>query len=326
MTVAQMDIKPNCSEPVLSSLLIRRFVDRAGLGAGISPEQVMTSLATRVRSESRRAGATEQQMQCVLKKRNIRAIHAVRDLHCDGLIEPVGHDFKSGFRVFLKNQRNVARLRFTLAHEICHTFFYEIVPEIKFSPHEIDPMEERLCDLGAAELLMPAASIRRAVRSAPVCLESLLRLAGDYAVSLSAMFLRLRSLRLWRCELSEWHHMINGTFALTSLYGGKFQRWEWDDKSILNSVWNSNKRVFGHTFIKFEDSCGVTRFRPTQYEVGRFGSRMLALWGSSIEAPTRVYPLFEALQTKESRVTRGSQIANSQMLSLANGSAYPLTR
>jgi Zn-dependent peptidase ImmA (M78 family) len=27
------------------------------------------------------------------------------------------------------------RQRFTIAHEICHTFFYEIVPELKFKPH-----------------------------------------------------------------------------------------------------------------------------------------------------------------------------------------------
>ena len=56
------------------------------------------------------------------------------------------------------------RVRFTIAHEICHTFFYEIVPELKFVSHPTDPAEERLCNAGAAALLMPNYDVVRATR------------------------------------------------------------------------------------------------------------------------------------------------------------------
>ena len=50
----------------------------------------------------------------------------------------------------LKKNASDVRIRFTMAHEFCHTFLLRLVPEIKFSPHETDDEEERLCNLGAA--------------------------------------------------------------------------------------------------------------------------------------------------------------------------------
>lgn len=149
---------------------------------------------------------------------------------------------------------------------------------------------------------MPAASTQRAARPMAVCLESLNRLAKEYSVSLTAMFLRLRSLRLWNCEFSEWHRMTNGTFALEHFYGGKSLPWEWDDKSILNTAWQSNKAAFGHTFVRYEDQRGERYYKPTRFEVRRFGERILALWGAEIEPPLRVYPLLEVLHAKDSLV------------------------
>ncbi len=228
-----------------------------------------------------------------LKNRQINSVETIRELNCDGLLEPLGQTSSAGFRMLLKDQLNAERLRFTVAHELCHTFFYEFLPEIKFAPHEIDLKEERLCDFGAAELLMPPASIKKTARSMAVCLESLYRLAREYSVSLSAMFFRLRSLHLWQCEFSEWYRMMNGTFSLKHFYGGKSLAWEWDDNSILNNAWHSNNGAFGHTFVKYEDHSKGRYYKPTRYEVRRFGNRVLALWGADIESPVRVYPLLD---------------------------------
>ena len=120
--------------------------------------------------------------------------------------------------------------------------------------------------------------------------------------------------------------MLNGTFALKYFYGGSFKQWEWDDKSILNTAWNTPKFSYGHAFVKYDDDRGVKRFKPTHYEVGRFGNRILALWGSTIETPTRVYPLFEPLRSKEVTVARGPNTSNHQMLPSLSAIAYPLTR
>jgi Zn-dependent peptidase ImmA (M78 family) len=53
------------------------------------------------------------------------------ELNCDGLIEPLGKTFADGFRIKLNKTTPPVRSRFTLVHEICHTFFYQLVPEIK---------------------------------------------------------------------------------------------------------------------------------------------------------------------------------------------------
>jgi len=275
------------------SRLTQLFAERAEIEGAELPEQVMSSVIARLQRESRRGKTAEQKMQFFLSRRKINSVEAVRDLHCQGLLEPIGTTFPAGFRILVKKQTNAERMRFTIAHEICHTFFYEFVPELKFAPHDRDSDEERLCDVGAAELLMPATSVRRAARSMPVCLESLERLANQFVVSLAAMFLRLRSLRLWRCELSEWHRMMNGTFVLERSYGGKRLAWEWEEKSILRTAWKSNKGAFGHTFVRYEGVGGVQYFKPTQYEVRRLGERVLALWGANIESSGNRYPLFD---------------------------------
>src|SRR5258708_38602103 len=100
------------------------------------------------------------------------------------------------------------------------------VPELKFRPHEKDNHEERLCDLGAAEILMPALAIQRLALPLSVCIDSLCELASEFSVSVAAVFVRLRGLRLWNCVLSEWHRMVDGSFVLTKLYGGEHHPWE----------------------------------------------------------------------------------------------------
>ena len=225
-----------------------------------------------------------------LRARGIGHVEIVQDLTSDGALQPVGSKYVDGFKMLLQRRSGRARLRFTTAHEICHTFFYEHVPELKFVPHEVDPREERLCDFGAAELLMPAASIRRTAEGLPVCFGTLLRLATDYSVSATAMFVRLRFLRLWRCIFSEWHRMTSGTFVLANLYGGKRLPWEWEDQSILANAWESHKAAMGNTFIHYESENGK-RYLPAQFEVRRFGNRIFSLWGSEIYNPVRLYPL-----------------------------------
>jgi hypothetical protein len=60
------------------------------------------------------------------------------DLKADGALVPLGAEFSAGFRMILRRDLPEGRINFTVAHEICHTFFYERVPEIKFSAHPVD--------------------------------------------------------------------------------------------------------------------------------------------------------------------------------------------
>ena len=65
-----------------------------------------------------------------------------------------------------------SRINFTVAHEICHTFFYERAPEIKLA-HPVDPEEERLCNCGAEESSHPEFDVRRRAKNKIISLDTL---------------------------------------------------------------------------------------------------------------------------------------------------------
>ena len=280
-----------CS-PDRPSRLVERFAGRANRGNNASPQNVMRAVVSRLRRRYRGDGTLDDRMQFYFSSRQIVCARIVEHLDCAAALEPIGTRYVHGFNILLIRQGSHTRLRFTLAHEICHTFFYEYVPEIKFLPHEIDQTEERLCDLGAAELLMPPFAVQRSAAQRPVCIESLRALAEHFSVSLAAMFLRLRSLRLWNCVFSEWHRMLNGRFELANFYGGRRLPWQWDDPSILAETWESHRSSFGNTFVHYEAEAGRRFYAPTRFEVQRVGSRVLSLWGSQIERPASPSPLF----------------------------------
>ena len=252
----------------------------------------MQGLVSRLRRRYRGDGVLDDRMRFYLLNRQIVSARIVEHLDCSAALEPIGSRYVHGFNVLLTQQGNRNRLRFTLAHEICHTFFYEYAPEIKFIPHEIDPMEERLCDFGAAELLMPSSAVQKSAAQRPVCIESLRILAEQFSVSAAAMFLRLRSLRLWNCVFSEWHRMLTGNFELTKIYGGRRLPWQWNDPSILSEAWESYRSAFGSTFVSYEADAGHRVYSPAQFQVQRVGQRIFSLWGRQIERPASPSPLF----------------------------------
>lgn len=108
-----------------------------------------------------------------------------RDLFSDGALEPV----RGGFRIYLKSRREYDLLmtdpepilpthtRFTLAHELVHTFFYDHTlissqPGRRPRPlrHRPKPTKlERLCQYGAAALLIPLKFLQREHEQTPNC-------------------------------------------------------------------------------------------------------------------------------------------------------------
>jgi len=273
---------------------VRRFLERSGF-APASAECVMASL---VETVLRRTRTRPQQLESALRDRNIQQVEFLHNLPCEGSLEPVGTEFRHGFVMRLKKSTADVRIRFTMAHELCHTFFYELVPEIKFAPHETDDEEERLCNLGAAAFLLPASMLRRRVKKLQPRLETLELLSAEYRVSIPTMMLRLRELGLWQCEVSLWHRMSDGRFVLDRLYGGRRVSYQWEDISILEPAWNSNRAVCGHSFLSCEDRRGVRRYRPICYEIRRHAGGLIALWGKGIatSAAPKVLPLLDSAE------------------------------
>jgi hypothetical protein len=175
------------------------------------------------------------------------------------------------------------RRNFTVAHELCHTFFYEYVPEMKFVPHRTDDAEEALCNYGAGELLMPGPAVARGAKGLPVCLDSLQTLAAQFGVSAETMLVRLRVLRLWGAELSSWTLMMNGTFSMERITGGRRDiEWIWSEESLLAEVWRSGRSIAGTTVVEGRDGRGGRYPRELAYEIERRKDRLVVLWGKRV--------------------------------------------
>lgn len=110
------------------------------------------------------------------------------------------------------------RVRFTAAHEVGHFVLREAVtremPMARFG--EDDRTEEVLCNLFAAELLMPAELVRqRTGEGTKVTPQSVLDMASTFDVSLQAMCRRL----------SDVHHREVGFAIWSTATGVEFVEW-----------------------------------------------------------------------------------------------------
>jgi hypothetical protein len=271
------------SSDAQSSSLAQLFAQRCGFQV-LSPEDAMRKLAGRLRGDG-----VNGRLDDLLPIRRIdRDVAIVEELPCDGIIEPKGCAYTDGFSMRLRRGQAEPRLRFTKAHEICHTFFYELVPEVKFRPHTTDPCEERLCNVGAEELLMPLSLVKAEAAKRPVSIESLESLATRFDVSPAAMLLRLRRARLWHCELAYWHRMVDGAFVLDRKIGGRKADWQ-IDSSTLQNVWESAKTESGVAFIYFEQG-GLSAADRVYYQARRRGTSIMMLWGKHTFAQRQKLP------------------------------------
>lgn len=97
-------------------------------------------------------------LERVAAKLGVVAVES-KPIACDGMLIPVN---KHQYRIVLANWVSASRRRFSLAHELGHAMVHQAVPETRgFASRKIwmpegHTIEERLCDMIAARLLMPA--------------------------------------------------------------------------------------------------------------------------------------------------------------------------
>jgi hypothetical protein len=103
------------------------------------------------------------------------------------------------------------RQNFTACHEIAHTFNLGIGARSGTVAQRIDcsglRREEMLCDLAAAELLMPRQLFGRAAGKLTPSLDSVRLLANMFQASLSATILRIGQTRSWPVMFIVWRFM-----------------------------------------------------------------------------------------------------------------------
>ncbi len=107
------------------------------------------------------------------------------------------------FRIEFNPNRSAARINFSVAHEIAHTLFPDCSQAIRnrFTHAEMQPNDwqlEVLCNIGAAEILMPVGSFRFNEAS-PLSIDTVLALQREFSVSSESVLLRIAKLTGQQC-------------------------------------------------------------------------------------------------------------------------------
>lgn len=108
----------------------------------------------------------------------------------DARIIPVNSD---NFRIEYNPFQRESRINFSIAHEIAHTLFPDCNLQIRNREENrgLDEWElEYLCDIAAAEILLPYATFAEEANSALLNLSSILEISNKYKASLESVFLR----------------------------------------------------------------------------------------------------------------------------------------
>ncbi len=170
--------------------VVTAFLRRHG---GNDPEVVIRRLCDRLLGE---AGATVP-----VDMRMLASFRGVAEIVATDQREP-GCVYFDGERLVIRTRRadSEERRRFTIGHEIGHTFFPGFREERRNRPDpaigRFDPRggEEYLCDVAAAELLLPRAEVRGRLRGRPIDLETVIELAGVFRAGIEATALRVAAL------------------------------------------------------------------------------------------------------------------------------------
>ena len=99
-----------------------------------------------------------------------------------------------GFAIEYNPNRPPARVRYSVAHEIAHTLFPDCRLRVRHRGHHerttSDSWQlEALCNIAAAELLMPVGSLM-SIQQSPLSIDQLVTLRQQFQVSMEAMLIR----------------------------------------------------------------------------------------------------------------------------------------
>lgn len=126
----------------------------------------------------------------------------VQEIEAEAQIVPLSGQFELQFRRDVSDKR----LNFTFCHEIAHTLFPDCANMIHYrnthrSSFDPDREVEYLCDIGAAEILMPSPYFENDLRDIGVSLLSVNSLSERYQASREAIIRRIPSTNLGVCAV-----------------------------------------------------------------------------------------------------------------------------
>ncbi|MGH8659891.1 MAG: ImmA/IrrE family metallo-endopeptidase [Gammaproteobacteria bacterium] len=157
------------------------------------------------------------------ERRGIKVVE--RPIDADGLIFRAEDE---GYVVVLNTRAQEERRRFTLAHEIAHTFFfdaegcrgYETTASRGEVRREVDPEEEHLCDYGAAKILMPKGLIAPLLDTFGPSAHFVVQVARTFKVSMRASARHLVKISDTKIVVGYWEYRASrGQFETSWVEG-----------------------------------------------------------------------------------------------------------
>lgn len=144
---------------------------------------------------------------------SLRGIHATPSstIEQDALIRPT--PCGTAFEIVWNEKAHRARVNFSFCHEISHTFFPDCAEAIRYRSvgHRCDPGRplERLCDIGASEILLPFDSFSEDARTLGLSIHSVVKLRTQYQASREAVARRLVELNVQPCAAVFLTHRLS---------------------------------------------------------------------------------------------------------------------
>jgi hypothetical protein len=147
--------------------------------------------------------------------RILASLRGVKDvvkvkMELDGLLISL----PDGFIIKVNADHSPQRQNFSINHEIAHTFFLEydmsalrgkiVKKDPAIGVFSQDQEEEYLCDIAAAELLMPMEFFKAMAKDHGLSIKSIQALADIFDASVPAVVRRLAETNLWECVIVIW--------------------------------------------------------------------------------------------------------------------------
>jgi Zn-dependent peptidase ImmA (M78 family) len=123
--------------------------------------------------------------------------------------------FPDGYTIKINAKRHPARQNYSCAHEIGHTFLHELdrlsrldnLDDNEFrmsNSNVVGKAKERLCQIAAAELLMPRVVFNKYLIDFGISVNSIKRLSQIFRVSLPAAAIRISQVSAEPCSVILW--------------------------------------------------------------------------------------------------------------------------
>ena len=209
--------------------------------------------------------------------------------------------------ILIRESDPIVRQRFTEGHELIELLFdaqADVVRELNL-PNWDEARKEKLCDAGAAELLMPKSLFRSHIQHLGTSMETARSLSRIYHTSLIATLIRIVELTSGEYAIALWEPLASNTLVSNR----NNQDWQlvW---SVVSESWSEGRLMKGLQVIDWPLGRSVQQ-TPVQLPL-RSGLR----WVRSQSLEMRNSRQYEHTSTLRGSSTTASITASTTLLSL----------